>query len=236
MKIQDILNKHFKDLLTEDVNNEIQTMFETLVESKVEEKLEEEIAKKELMLEESNRAEMVSFKNMLIEKMNEYINMAVNDFLIENEAVITENFKVHTAENLMEGISSLLKECHMNVPSSKSQIMKSLHIENSAMKDELNDALNSSINRKRQLIEYKKALVFQRLTEDLIDTDKEKIMKLIKGTTTNDISAFKKKVKMLIENLNISSDYEPEYLRENTDMRFEHENTRSGIDKYLPNF
>ena len=65
---------------------------------------------------------------------------------------------------------------------------------------------------------------------------KEKIMKLIKGTTTNDISAFKKKVKMLIENLNISSDYEPEYLRENTDMRFEHENTRSGIDKYLPNF
>jgi len=241
MKIKDILEKHFSEVLTEDVGNEIEVMFETLVEAKATEKVEALTEAKNAELEEKCQSDLTEFKEELVEKLNDYVGLTVTDFLIENEGIITENLKAKTADKIMTGVTKLLTECHIDIPESEIDVMKDLTGQISTLKTELNESLNANLESDKQTFEYEKAFKFTELTEALTDSDSEKVMKLIKNDKFQTIEDFGTKVTILAENIGVKSkdileedlnsnesDLTGDALEEDQDLE-EYE-----IDKYFP--
>jgi len=245
MKIKDILEKHFKEVLTEDVGNEIEVMFETLVEAKANEKVEALTEAKNKELEEKCQADLTEFKEELVEKLNDYVGLTVTDFLIENEGVITENIKADTADKIMSGVTELLKECYIDIPESDVDVIKDLTGQISTLKTDLNESLNINLDSTKQVFEYEKAMKFKELTESLTDSDTEKVMELIKNDKFDSIEDFGKKVTILSENIAVVKSDEsleedlnkdPDKDLSGDDLLESDEIEENEIDKYLPNF
>ena len=201
MNIEEILKKYFSDLLTEDVSTEVETMFEALVEAKVAEKVAVVVEAKEKELTESCSVDLAEWKSELVEKLNDYVGLTVDDFLVENEAVVTENIKAHTADKIMTGMMDLFKECHIEIPESEINVVTDLKESVDSLTTQLNDVTNGKIESDKQVVEFEKAIEFKKLTEGLADTETEKVMALVENMTFENAEDMTTKVGIIIKNV-----------------------------------
>ena len=243
MKLDELLKKHFNELLTEDASSEIQTMFDVLVEDRV--NAEIEVIREETAhdMYEQVVDELREWKGTMIENMNDYIQIAVNDFLLENESVITNNFIGYNAEQIMEGLQFMMSELNMPVPKAKqAKTINALQENLEEITDILNEETNTRIEKQKQIVEYKKALVFQKLTENCTMSEKERILELIESQNFRSVGEMKKTVQTLVENLDIvARETGSSLIKENLDMEFENKDVPSSkenfeIDEFLPKY
>ena len=80
MKLKDILNKHFKEHMTEDAIAEIETLFEAKVVEKVNSLVEEAKTKITDEFVENNKQELAIFKQELVEQIDAYSKLVVDEF------------------------------------------------------------------------------------------------------------------------------------------------------------
>ncbi len=195
--LKEILEKYFKEQLSDEALTEIETLFE----SGVNEKVKELLAEKEAELEKTNKADMQTFKDELVAKLSEYVELAVGDFIEENQQDIENGVKVKIAENVMGSLVKVLKEQHVNIPEGETDVVKDLEGEVKGLKEKLNDAVNSDIDNKNQVLEYEKALSFKKLTgnADLSEMDSEKVLDLLDGIEADDIETFEEKTQIMID-------------------------------------
>lgn len=235
MDLNKILEKYFKEQLSEDALKEINTLFESGVNESVKAKLEE----KEAALDESNAAEMKKFKSELVAKLSEYVELAVKEFIEENKKGLEDGVKVKIAENVMSGLMSVLKDQHVNVPEGETDVIKDLEEKISELKGKLNDSMNAGIEDKAQILEYEKALSFKKLTSELTEMDQEKVLDLLDGIEADDIETFEEKCQIMIDKVKEDDDdagdpgdgNNHEDLNESVN---DDEETGSSIDEYLP--
>jgi hypothetical protein len=240
MDLKKILEKYFKDQLSEKALTEITTLFEAAVNEKV----KEAIVDKEAELEESNKAEMETFKGELVDKLSEYTKVAVGEFIDENRPAIESDVKVKVSESVVAGVVKLLKEQYINVPESETDVVADLEEKSKSLEEKLNDAINSDIENKKQILEYEKALSFKKLVAEanLTDTEAEKVLDLLDGIDADSIESFDEKTKIIIEKVkddNADDDDENlEDLNESVDEDEDEDGAGneddSEIDQYLP--
>ena len=192
MDLKKILEKYFKEQLSDEALTEISTLFEAAVSEKV----KEAIADKETELEESNKADMEKFKSELVDKLSEYTKVAVGEFVDDNRPAIESGVKVKVSESVIQGVVKLLKEQYINVPESETDVVADLEEKSKGLETKLNDAINSDIENKKQILEYEKALSFKKLVSeaDLTDTMAEKVLDLLDGVDADSIESFDERV------------------------------------------
>jgi len=196
MDLKKILEKYFKEQLSEEALTEITTLFEAAVNEKV----KEAIAETETTLEESNKAEMEKFKGELVDKLSEYTKVAVDEFIDENRPAIESDVKVKIAEGIAQGITNVLKEQYIKVPEGETDVVADLETKLQKQEGKLNESINSDIDNKKQILEYEKALSFKKLVSeaDLTDVDAEKVLDLLDGIEADSIETFEEKTNIII--------------------------------------
>lgn len=234
MDIIKLLKKHFgKDVLTEAVGNEIKTMFDVAVSEKVNEIKDAKVKK----LEEKYAEELTTFKTDLIDRLNEYIEMAVNEFAEENKPNIEIDAKVKMAENVINKIRETLKENYVEIPETEIDVVKDLQAQVTDLKGKLDNSLNENVSSKKQMFEFEKAIAFSKLTENLTDVKRDKVMGLVENINIETIDEFKNKLGIIISNLsendnnNDNNNNDDDLLEENLNNNDQEEYE---IDKYLP--
>jgi hypothetical protein len=197
MDLKKILEKYFKEQLSDEALTEITTLFESGVNEAVKAKLEE----KENALEESNKADMEAFKSELVDKLSEYVNLAVGEFIEENQKGLEDGVKVKIAENVMSGLMNVLKDQHVQIPEGETDVVKDLEEKLATTEGKLNDSINAGIEDKAQVLEYEKALSFKKLTgqAELSEMDSEKVLDLLDGIEADDIETFEEKTQIMID-------------------------------------
>ena len=240
MDLKKILEKHFKEQLSDEALTEISTLFEAAVNEKV----KEAIVEREDALEESNKAEMKTFKEELVDKLSEYSKVAVDEFIDDNRPGIESEVKVAVSESIVKGVVALLKEQYINVPESETDVVADLEGKTKKLETKLNEAINSDIDNKKQILEYEKALSFKKMCaeSDLTDTEAEKVLDLLDGIEADSIERFDEKTKIIIEKVKDDSnddddDGNREDLNESLDgddNAEEDAGDKSEIDIYLP--
>ena len=243
MDLKKILEKYFKDQVSEEAITEISTLFEAALNEKVKTALVE----KETELEESNKTEMAKFKAELVDKLSEYSKVAVGEFIEENKPAIESDIKVNISETVMKGLVAVLKEQYIIVPEGETNVVADLEEKHKKVEAKLNESINSNIDDKKQILEYEKALSFKRMVSeaDLTDTDAEKVLDLLEGIEADSIETFEAKTKVIIAkvsddnkddlNENDNDDDNHEDLNENVnDADANDTDDDSEIDQYLP--
>jgi hypothetical protein len=213
MKLEEILKKYFEEHMSDEALSEIKTLFEATVADAVKSSVKEATKTKETELEEKYSDELSEFKADLIDKLNSYVSLCVEEFITENKPMIESEIKVEMAAKVMESLSAVLKDQHVEIKEEDVDVVKDLETKNAELTTKLNDSINEGIESKKQTIEYQKAMKFKEMTENLVDTDAERVLDLMENVDADDIATFETKLKTVLTKMvapAASNDDDPE--------------------------
>ena len=181
--------------LTEEFKDKAATIFEAAVKSKLRSEVERiEMEKTQEVAEEINNV-----RDELTEKVDNYMNYVVEEWMKENEIAIERGLKGEIAEDFIAGLKDLFAEHYVDVPDEKYDILG----QQSEKIDELEAKLNEQIEKTAALKSQHDVLVresvFAEVSSDLADTEVEKFKSLAEEVEFSDEESFKAKLDQLKE-------------------------------------
>jgi hypothetical protein len=191
--------------LSEDTLVKLKLMVEKAIQERTA-SLQEEIenVKKEAELQiESIKVKADEYAQYVVqeisEKVDAYAEYVVEKFINDNKAALVEHQEYERMKNVFENIKRAFEDGLFKLDESSTlhEMQKKL--------DEATEAYNKlfeeTVALKKQLEEQQFAIVFENLTRDLADTQREKISKLIENISFASIDEFKRGVELMIEEI-----------------------------------
>ena len=214
--------------LSEEFKTKAATIFETAVKSKVRaelERIQEENAK---VMEDMAESTM----NDLVEKVDDYMNYVVEQWMEDNQLAIERGLKGEIAEDFISGLKNLFEDHYIDVPDEKYDILEA----NLTKIEELEEKLNKQIEENVQLRKAKGEFVKESLVADvangMTDTETEKFQSLVEDVEFSDEESYTEKLKTIRESYFGSKEVLTEEGTEETTTEETVEVTDS-MDKYL---
>jgi len=181
--------------LSEEFKTTASQLFETAVISTVNTKLEEMTGDLEHVVAE----EVETAKQDISDKLNEYLDYVVEQFMSQNELAIERGIRAEIAEDFLAGLKDLFTEHYVDIPEEKVDVVEDLATKVDELEENLDEAVNYSIAIQKELVEYKKAAVIEGMTDDLADTQVEKLKSLAEGIDYEDDEQFREKLAFVKE-------------------------------------
>ncbi len=181
--------------LSEEFKEKAATIFEAAVKSKIRSEVERiEMEKTQEIAEEIN-----TVRDELTEKVDNYMNYVVEEWMKENEIAIERGLKGEIAEDFISGLKALFEEHYVDVPDEKYDILG----QQSEKIDELETKLNEQIEKNAEMKKSHDVLVrdrvFTECSSDLADTEVEKFKSLAEEVDFSNEESFKEKLDQLKE-------------------------------------
>jgi hypothetical protein len=181
--------------LSEDFKVKAKTIFEAAVAAKVKEQLEE----KEAELEEELNKKVEEVKDDLTEKVDSYLNYVSESWVSENELAIERGLKSELTEDFINGLKKLFEEHYVEVPEDKFDVVEELANRLDEMEDKLNEEVAGNIQAQQDIEELKREKIISEASEDLADTQVEKLKALTEEIDFENEENFVEKISTLKE-------------------------------------
>ena len=183
------------DTLSETFKDKAATIFEAAVKSKV--KTEIGRLEDEYSAELSEATE--TFKNDLTNKVDNYLNYVVEQWMSENELAIEKGIKGEIAEDFIGGLKQLFEDHYIDIPDEKYDVLEAKEQEVEELKAKLNETTEKSMEMKKQINEFSKDEILDEVTSGLADTEVEKLKSLIEDVSYEGADEYKKKLTTIKE-------------------------------------
>ena len=181
--------------LSEEFKTKAATIFETAVKSKVRAELERIQEDNDKVMEDMAESTM----NDLVEKVDDYMNYVVEQWMEDNQLAIERGLKGEIAEDFISGLKNLFEDHYIDVPDEKYDILEA----NLTKIEELEEKLNKQIEENVQLRKAKGELVKESLVADIAngmtDTETEKFQSLVEDVEFSDEDSYKEKLQTIKE-------------------------------------
>jgi hypothetical protein len=184
----------------EDLSEEFRTRASSIFEAAVIARVNNEMEKVTSKLEEQTANQLVEFKEALIEKVDGYLNYVVEQYMEENELAIESGLRTEIAEDFIQGMKTLFKEHFIEVPEEKYDVLDELQAKSESLQSELDESITQSIELAKELNSLKASAILDEHTQDLADTEAEKLRKLIEGVDFDSEDLYREKVSVIKEN------------------------------------
>jgi hypothetical protein len=182
--------------ISEDFKVKAATIFEARVFDRVaqiQEQIESEYAG---MLAEA----VESIKEELTEKVDDYLNYVVEQWMEENEIAIESGLRSEITEDFIAGLRNLFAENYINVPEDKVELVDELASKVEELEVKLNEEIETNIQYKKQLTEAIKVQLVNEVCEGLTATQVEKIKALAESVEFSTEEEFVEKLETIREN------------------------------------
>lgn len=169
------------EILTESVKLEMSVLFENAIN--------EAIKTKEAELEAKNTAELTTYKESIVNQLDAYLTLFVEEFTAKNEAMIVESVKVKTAEKVLKTFSQIVTDFNL-------QLSEKVETDETALneaKEQLNKVTHDLVKTKKQLqLSEKAAIVTEAISNMSTEMQKAKVIEYAKTLPYDEL--FEKKV------------------------------------------
>ena len=186
--------------LSEDFKTKASTIFEAAVSAKVLSEVNSRIDE----LETNYKKEITDAKeehlSTVTEKVDGYLNYVTEEWMKENELAVEKGIRSELVEDFMTGLKNLFTEHYIDIPEEKVDLVDDLFEKVEELEQKLDESINTSVDIKKELAEYRKAETLREVSEDLADTEKEKLGKLADGIDFEDKSQYSEKLEVIKEN------------------------------------
>ena len=179
--------------LSEDFKTQTVAIFEAAVQEKV-------VAERATLEEkfESDLQEQVNVTvDELVEKVDQYLDYVVESWMEDNKVEVESNIKVEVAESLLTSIKGLVIEHNMEIDDEQVDVVADLE----ARLEESTSKYNEVV---KQMIEVREAkekadldIAFKTISEDLTDTQVEKLRVLSEGVSYESVDEFTSKMEAI---------------------------------------
>jgi hypothetical protein len=189
------------ELLGEEVaDSTLVTQLEAIFEAAVQEKVNSEISKTIVSLDEGVKNYLENVTGNLVEKVDDYLDYVVEEWMQENAVAVEQGIKTQIAENFITGLKNLFENHYIDVPAEKYNALDELYSHNVELTNTLNKALNENINLRKEMSLTECAGIFVAETKDLADTQVAKLQSLMENVAFTTPEEYREKLVTIKEN------------------------------------
>ena len=181
------------------LSDEFKQKAETIFEAAINTKVNAEIDRLEEKYNEELAEEIESTKADLVEKVDNYLNYVVENWMEENKLAIQNGLRTEIAEDFMNKLKDLFTESYIEVPEGKVDMVDDLADQVEELEKTVNESTQKAIDMAVELEGYKRDAIIREATKDLAETQVEKLKKLAENVDFEDEDTFTKKVAQLKE-------------------------------------
>lgn len=182
--------------ISEEFKSKVSTIFEARVTDRINTIKEEIETEYSSMLEEA----VESIRTDLTEKVNDYLDYIVEEWMKQNEVAIEKGLRTEMVEDFIGGLRNLFAEHYIDVPAEKVDLVDELATKVEGLEDKLNEEIQRGIEYKKQLTEAKKIEVVRTVCEGLTSTQVEKIKSLAESVEFSTEEEYQEKLETIREN------------------------------------
>jgi hypothetical protein len=182
--------------ISSDFKTKAATIFEARVFDRVAQIQEQMEAEYAGMLAEA----VEEIKAELTEKVDDYLNYVVEQWIDENEIAIESGLRSEITEDFIAGLRNLFAENYINVPEDKVELVDELASKVEELEVKLNEEIEANIQYKKQLTEAIKVQLVNEVCEGLTATQVEKIKSLAESVDFSTEEEYKEKLETIREN------------------------------------
>lgn len=197
-RMKEDVNALFGDdqTISEDFKSKAATIFEARVIDRVTQIQEDMESQYASMLEEA----VETIKSDLTEKVDDYLNYVVEQWMEENQIAIESGLRSEITEDFIAGLRNLFAENYINVPEDKVDLVEELASKVEELETKLNEEIETNIEYKKALTEAIKEQLTLEVCDGLTATQVEKIKALAESVDFSTEEEFTEKLETLREN------------------------------------
>ena len=183
--------------LSEDFKTSAATLFEAHLNERTRQIEEEVQAQYETLLEQHT----VAVTEELVERIDEYLNYVVEEWMQENRLAVEQGLRTEITENFIGNLRSLFAESYIEVPEEKLDLFESTVEEVENLDGELQSQVEKNMELTEEVEQLKCEIVFREISEGLTDTEVEKLRRLAEDLDFDTVEQFAEKISVLRENI-----------------------------------
>ena len=181
--------------LSEEFKTKAATIFETAVKSKVRAELERIQEDNDKVMEDMAESTM----NDLVEKVDDYMNYVVEQWMEDNQLAIERGLKGEIAEDFISGLKNLFEDHYIDVPDEKYDILEANLSKIEELEEKLNKQIEENVQLKKQRGELVKESMISDVANGMTDTETEKFQSLVEDVEFSDEDSYKEKLQTIKE-------------------------------------
>ena len=183
----------------EDLSEEFKTKAKTIFEAAVASKVKDEASKIEEQYQTDAEETIEELKKDLTEKVDSYLNYVAESWVSENELAIERGLKTELTEDFINGLKKLFEEHYVEVPEDKFDVVEELAGRLDETEDKLNEEVAQNISLSQGIEELQREKIIREASQDLADSEQEKLKELTEDVDFEDEEKFVEKVSTLKE-------------------------------------
>lgn len=161
--------------------------------------LSEEVARIETESAIQLEEEVSAFKTELVEKVDSYLNYAIESWMTDNALAIEGGLRTEIAEDFMTSLQTVFAEHYISVPEGKVDLVDELTDQVNELEEQLNKTTEDNVALFGQVQESTRADIVRRQSEGLAVTEAEKLASLLEDVDYSDAESFEMKAKTVKE-------------------------------------
>ena len=181
--------------LSEEFKTKAATIFESAVKSKVRAELEKIQEENDKVIEEMAESTI----NDMTEKVDDYLNYVVEQWMEENQLAIERGLKGEIAEDFISGLKNLFEDHYIDVPDEKYDILEANLTKIEELEEKLNKQMDENIQLRKQKGELVKESMISDVADGMTDTETEKFQSLVEDVEFSDEESYKEKLQTIRE-------------------------------------
>jgi len=181
--------------LSEEFKTKAATIFESVVKSKVRLELEKIQEQNDKVMEGMAESTMGD----LVEKVDDYMNYVVEQWMEDNQLAIERGLKGEIAEDFIGGLKSLFEDHYIDVPDEKYDILEANLTKIEELEENLNKQMEENVQLKKQKGELVKESMISDVADGMTDTETEKFQNLVDDVEFSDEDSYREKLQTIKE-------------------------------------
>ncbi len=194
--LKNVLNE---DVLTSELQSEIENRFNEAVEEKSRQLVEERIQEEKQKLIEEYDAKLEDLNEMLISKLDKFLDEEIENLKESISERITYDLNIEQADTIIEAFDAMVVASGADLLSIQNKFEEKTSSKEAELTEKLNLAIAKNLDLKSKVLELEKEMTLSEACRDLTISEAEKLRKVASLYSVDE--DFAEKVKVLKESM-----------------------------------
>lgn len=183
--------------LSEEFKTQASTLFEAAIAKKVVE-VKEDL---EIQYHEELQEEIDNVRDVLVEKIDNYLSYVVESWIEENEEQVSTTLRTEIAENFISSLKDVFVENYVEIPEEKRDLVEELAEKAESSQEALTEAQVEVEVLRDQIENYERNEIISEASSDLSENESYKLKEILEDIEFGDKESFTSKVKVIKSSL-----------------------------------
>ena len=201
-KMKEEVSEDVESLFSEDENisDDFKKKASTIYETRVNDRVTQIVEEIEGQYAEKFEEAVTEIKTELTEKVDEYLNYVVEQWMTDNQIAVESGLRAELTEEFISGLRNLFAEHYIDVPEEKVDLVDELATRVEALESQLDEEMERGMEFAKALVTARQNEITAEVCEGLTDTQEEKIKSLAESVDFSTEEEFREKVQTIREN------------------------------------